>query len=127
MIDHISVPVSDLALSARFYEAVLAPLGLKLLVDREATTGFGKSYPEIWLNLRPDVIPVANPGGHVCLRAPDEDAVRAFHKIALEKGGKDEGAPGPRQGAMTNYFGAFILDRDGNKIEAVTFPKARPA
>ncbi len=124
MIDHVSVPVSDLARSARFYEAVLAPLGLRRLVDRETTTGFGKSYPEFWLNLRSEVTPIANPGGHICLRGPDEDAVRAFHRIALENGAKDEGAPGPRQGAMMSYFGAFIIDRDGNKVEAVTFPRA---
>lgn len=123
MIDHVSIAVSDLPSSERFYEAVLAPLGLTRLVSRETTVGFGKRYPEFWLNLRPAVIATANPGGHICLRAADEDAVRAFHRIATEQGAADEGAPGPRQGAMTAYFGAFIIDRDGNKIEAVFFPE----
>jgi catechol 2,3-dioxygenase-like lactoylglutathione lyase family enzyme len=127
MIDHVSVPVSDLPSAEQFYQALLAPLGLTRLVSREATVGFGKRYPEFWLNLRPAAIPAENPGGHICLRAPDEDAVRAFHRIALEKGATDEGAPGPREGAMTGYFGAFIIDRDGNKIEAVTFPSATSA
>jgi catechol 2,3-dioxygenase-like lactoylglutathione lyase family enzyme len=127
MIDHVSVPVSDLPLSERFYQAVLAPLGLTRLVSREVTVGFGKRYPEFWLNLRLAVTVADNPGGHICLRAPDEDAVRAFHRIALEQGATDEGAPGSREGAMTGYFGAFIIDRDGNKIEAATFPSASPA
>jgi catechol 2,3-dioxygenase-like lactoylglutathione lyase family enzyme len=60
-------------------------------------------------------------GMHVCLRAPGDEAVRTFHALALEHGGTSDGAPGPRQGAITVYYGAFIKDPDGNKIEAVTF------
>jgi catechol 2,3-dioxygenase-like lactoylglutathione lyase family enzyme len=124
MIDHVSVPVCDLAASAAFYERLLAPLGLTRLVERPATIGFGKKYPEFWLNLRPDMPPIpADTGMHVCLRAPSEDAVRAFHAAALEHGGRSDGEPGPRQAAMTTYYGAFIKDPDGNKIEAITFPK----
>jgi catechol 2,3-dioxygenase-like lactoylglutathione lyase family enzyme len=123
MIDHVSVPVPDLARSGRFYETVLEPLGSKKLVTREATIGFGKNYPEFWINLRVWVPQTSNPGGHICLRAPSEDAVRAFHAAALANGGADDGLPGPRQAAFTTYFGVFILDPDGNKLEAVTFPK----
>jgi catechol 2,3-dioxygenase-like lactoylglutathione lyase family enzyme len=126
MIDHISLAVADLARSAAFYEAVLAPLGLTKLVEREsATVGFGKRYPEFWLNARPGVAPQPETTGtHICLRAPSEGAVRAFHDAALAHGGKDAGVPGPRQAAFTTYFGAFIFDLDGNKIEAVSFPQA---
>lgn len=125
MIDHVSVPVRDLVASTAFYEAVLAPLGLALLVQRPATSGFGKKYPEFWLNLRAGLVPAAEDTGmHVCLRAPDREAVLAFHAAALREGGRDDGPPGPRQAAMTTYFGAFIRDPDGNKIEAVTFPPA---
>ncbi len=123
MIDHVSVPVLDLARAGAFYESVLAPLGLTRLVVREATIGFGKTYPEFWVNLREHAPRTPNPGGHICLRAPGEEAVRAFHAAALANGGADEGEPGPRQAAFTTYFGAFILDPDGNKVEAVTFPK----
>lgn len=123
MIDHVSVPVRDLAKAGAFYESVLAPLGLSKLVVRDATIGFGKTYPEFWLNLRDWVPQTSNPGGHICLRAPSEDAVCAFHAAALANGGTDDGPPGPRQGAFTTYFGAFILDPDGNILEAVTFPK----
>lgn len=124
MIDHISVAVSDLARSVAFYEAVLAPLGLTKLVTRETTVGFGKAYPEFWINLRIDLSPVpSSTGVHICLRTRDENAVRAFHAAALALGGAEAGAPGPRQAAMTAYYGAFIFDPDGNKIEAVTFPR----
>jgi catechol 2,3-dioxygenase-like lactoylglutathione lyase family enzyme len=125
MIDHISIAVSDLAASAALYERVLAPLALVRLVTRDNTVGFGKRYPEFWLNRRTGMAPgPANTGAHICLRAPDELAVRAFFAEALAGGCVSDGAPGPRQGAMTVYYGAFILDRDGNKIEAVTFPRA---
>jgi catechol 2,3-dioxygenase-like lactoylglutathione lyase family enzyme len=123
MIDHVSVAVADLARSAVFYEAVLAPLGLAKLVAREATVGFGKAYPEFWINLREGLPPVPpSTGVHICLRTRSPDAVRAFHAAALAQGGRDAGAPGPRQAAMTTYYGAFVCDPDGNKIEAVTFP-----
>jgi catechol 2,3-dioxygenase-like lactoylglutathione lyase family enzyme len=124
MIDHVSIPVRDLVAAGAFYERVLAPLGYAKLVERAGTIGFGKKYPELWLNLRKDMTPApANPGGHIALRAASEEAVRAFHAAALATGGASDGEPGPRQAAMTTYFGAFILDRDGNKPEAVTFPK----
>jgi len=123
MIDHISLAVADLEKSAEFYEKVLAPLGLSRLVAREgAAVGFGKRYPEFWLNARPGVAPQPqSTGTHICLRAPSEDAVREFHAVALACGGFDAGAPGPRQAAFTTYFGAFIFDPDGHKIEAVNF------
>ena len=123
MIDHISIGVRELDASGRFYSAVLAPLGLTLLVSREATLGFGKRYPELWLNLRPAMPPVAaDTGIHICLRARTEQAVREFHAAAVANGGSDDGAPGPRQAAMTVYYAAFVRDPDGNRIEAASFP-----
>ena len=123
MIDHVSVPVRDLASGTAFYARVLAPVGLTLLVERPATVGFGRKYPEFWLNLRPDWKAPSDPGAHVALRAPSEDAVRAFHAAALELGGTSDGDPRFRQAAVTSYFGAFVRDPDGNKIEAVSFPR----
>ena len=124
MIDHVSVAVRDLAAAGRFYGRLLAPLGYARLVARPVSIGFGKKYPELWLNARSDLGPATpNPGGHIALRAASEEAVRAFHAAALAAGGTSAGEPGPRQAAMTTYFGAFILDPDGNKLEAVSFPK----
>jgi catechol 2,3-dioxygenase-like lactoylglutathione lyase family enzyme len=123
MIDHISVAASNIARSASFYEAVLGALGLAKVVDLSPrTVGFGKKYPEFWLNAREGLAPQPETTGiHICLRAPSEEAVREFHAAALARGGRTAGDPGPRQAAFTTYFGAFIFDPDGNKIEAVYF------
>ena len=123
MIDHISIGVSDLERSARFYEATLAPLGLAKLVTRPGTVGFGKRYPEFWINLRPGMPPAAvDSGNHVCLRARSEGEVDTFHAAALGAGGSSDGAPGLRPHDRVRYYAAFIRDPDGNRIEAVTFP-----
>ncbi|WP_291869357.1 VOC family protein [Bradyrhizobium sp.] len=123
MIDHISVGVSDLERATGFYEAALAPLGLSRLVTRPATVGFGKSYPEFWINLRAGMAEVAPESGvHVCLRAKAAADVEAFHAAALQAGGRSEGAPGLRPHDRVKYYAAFIIDPDGNRVEAVTFP-----
>ena len=125
MIDHVSLAVRDLSAAAAFYQRLLAPLGYAKLLERTTTVGFGKTYPELWLNLRADMATVpSNPGAHVALRARSEEAVRAFHAAALAAGGASDGEPGPRPASMTTYFGAFVLDLDGNKLEAVCFPRA---
>jgi catechol 2,3-dioxygenase-like lactoylglutathione lyase family enzyme len=124
MIDHISVGVSNLDRSARFYEAALAPLGLSRLVTRPATIGFGKAYPEFWINLRPGMAPVAPESGvHICLRAKSTGDVDAFHAAALNAGGRSDGVPGLRPHDRVRYYAAFVSDPDGNRIEAVTFPE----
>ena len=122
MIDHVSIPVSDLAASAAFFDRVLEPLGLKRIAERPHTIGYGKRYPEFWLNLRTAVVSQKDSGHHVCLRCRSEAAVEAFHAAALHHGGRSDGEPGLRQAELTHYYGAFIIDPDGNKIEAVTFP-----
>ena len=123
MIDHVSLGVRDLESAARFYELVLAPLGLSRLVTRPATIGFGKSYPEFWINLRSDMAPVPHDSGvHICLRAKSVDEVDGCHAAALSAGGRSDGAPGLRPHDRVRYYAAFIVDPDGNRIEAVTFP-----
>ncbi|WP_316231219.1 VOC family protein [Bradyrhizobium sp. SZCCHNR1051] len=123
MIDHISVGVSDLARSARFYELALAPLGLTRLVERPSTVGYGKTYPEFWINLRPAMARVSSEtGSHLCFRARSTAEVDAFHAAALEAGGVSDGLPGLRPHDRVRYYAAFVLDPDGNRIEAVTFP-----
>jgi catechol 2,3-dioxygenase-like lactoylglutathione lyase family enzyme len=124
MIDHVSVAVRDLAASARFYEALLAALGMRLLEKRPATVGFGKDYSDFWINLRADMQPLAHSNGaHVCFRARTTETVDAFHAAALAAGGTSAGAPGFRPQHGEGYYAAFVRDLDGNCIEAVTFVK----
>jgi len=124
MIDHVSVAVRDLAAATRFYEAVLGALGVVALERRPATVGFGKQYPEFWINLRKDMAPVApDSGAHLCFRARSTELVDAFHAAALAAGGTSDGAPGLRPQHGEGYYAAFIRDPDGNRIEAVTFVK----
>jgi catechol 2,3-dioxygenase-like lactoylglutathione lyase family enzyme len=123
MIDHVSVGVADLEHAAHFYELALAPLGLSRLVTRPATVGFGKKYPEFWINLRAGMAPVAPESGtHICLRAKSSGDVDAFHAAALNAGGRSDGGPGLRPHDRVRYYAAFVIDPDGNRIEAVTFP-----
>ncbi|QIG91295.1 MULTISPECIES: VOC family protein [unclassified Bradyrhizobium] len=123
MIDHVSVGVRDLERAARFYEPTLAALGLTRVVTRPATIGFGKAYPEFWINLRATMAQVAHESGsHICLRAKTTAEVDAFHAAALASGGLSDGAPGLRPHDRVRYYAAFVLDPDGNRIEAVTFP-----
>ena len=123
MIDHVSVGVSDLERAARFYESALAALGLSCVVTRPATIGFGKNYPEFWINLRADMAAVEPASGvHICLRAKSTGEVDAFHAAALQAGGRSDGAPGLRPHDRVRYYAAFVVDPDGNRIEAVTFP-----
>ena len=128
MIDHVSVAVRDLDRADRFYQALLAAVGYERLVVRSGTVGFGKSYPEFWINLRAGMASAAEDSGaegsgaHVALRVRTADLVRAFHAAALGAGGSCDGAPGPRpQHGQGGYYAAFVRDPDGNRIEAVTF------
>src|ERR1700733_11175125 len=123
MIDHISIAVRDLTKGEKFYTAALAPLGFSKLKEWPgAAIGFGKKYPEFWINKREAMERVAeNSGVHICLRARDTAAVDAFHAAALEAGGVSDGAPGLRPHYHATYYAAFIRDPDGNRIEALTF------
>jgi catechol 2,3-dioxygenase-like lactoylglutathione lyase family enzyme len=123
VIDHVSIAVRDLRKAESFYAALLAPLGMAKLRDwPDAAVGFGKKYPEFWINRRAAMERVAPDSGvHICLRAGDAAAVDAFHAAALAGGGTSDGAPGLRPEYHGRYYAAFIRDPDGNRIEAVTF------
>ena len=124
MIDHVSIGVRDLDQATRFYQAVLGALGYTKLAARPATVGFGKTYPEFWINLRATMAPVARDyGSHVGLRVRTVELVDAFHAAALAAGGTCDGAPGLRPQHGEGYYAGFIRDPDGNRLEAVTFLK----
>jgi catechol 2,3-dioxygenase-like lactoylglutathione lyase family enzyme len=123
MLDHVGYPVSDLAASKAFYEAALAPLGFRVLMEvteemtggHGAHLGFGAEKPDFWIGTGK---PAAS-GVHVAFQAKDRASVAAFHKAALAAGGKDNGAPGLRPQYHPSYYGAFVFDPDGNNVEAV--------
>jgi catechol 2,3-dioxygenase-like lactoylglutathione lyase family enzyme len=126
VIDHVSIAVRDLAACARFYEVVLAAIGYAKLIVRPGTIGFGKKYPEFWLNERHARTPTdPDSGTHICFRASYTAAVQAFHAAAIEAGGSSDGPPGPRPEYTAGYYAAFVRDPEGNKIEAVTFTTPR--
>jgi catechol 2,3-dioxygenase-like lactoylglutathione lyase family enzyme len=127
MIDHVSIAVRDLKVSARFYAPLLATLGMTKLREWPVVAiGYGKKYPEFWINRRTDMAPVAADSGvHVCLRASDAAMVDAFYAAALAAGGTSDGAPGYRAQYHESYYAAFIRDPEGNRIEAVTFVAAK--
>jgi catechol 2,3-dioxygenase-like lactoylglutathione lyase family enzyme len=122
VIDHVSIGVRDLAGATRLYEAALGALGYTKLDVRARTVGFGKRYPEFWLNSRPEMSALpAEYGTHICLRAANREAVDAFYAAALATGAASDGAPAERPQHGEGYYAAFIRDPDGNRIEAVTF------
>jgi catechol 2,3-dioxygenase-like lactoylglutathione lyase family enzyme len=101
---------------------VLATLGMSKLIERADNAGFGKKYPDFWINRRSDLAtPRPDDGMHVCLRAANADDVRAFHDAALAAGGASDSAPELRPEYSSNYYAAFIRDPEGNRLEAVTF------
>ena len=126
MLDHTGFVVTDLAKARRFYDAIAAALGLQTADNGEQAFLLGHSreqpIPYLWIGtLRPSYWAEGSRAGlnqtHVAFVARDEAMVDAFHKAGLEAGGRDNGAPGPRPGVMA-YYGAFLLDPDGNNIEA---------
>jgi catechol 2,3-dioxygenase-like lactoylglutathione lyase family enzyme len=121
VIDHIGIEVGDIARSRAFYEAALQPLGIELVMEFEGMVGFGKATeqgpnPYFWIAARGRP---ALSGLHVAFGARTPDLVDAFHAAALAAGGSDNGAPGPRPIYHPGYYGAFVLDPDGNNVEAV--------
>ncbi|HTT99796.1 MAG TPA: VOC family protein [Rhizomicrobium sp.] len=122
MLHHVSVGVRDVARAATFYDPVLATLGYKRVADYSpGAIGYGErdGQPQFWIGLPHDqnAASVGN-GTHVGFIARSKDAVNAFHEAALKAGGSNNGEPGPRPDYGPDYYGAFIYDLDGNKVEA---------
>ena len=116
-LDHVGLDVADYERSKAFYERALEPLGLRLMMEpMPEIGGFGDDFPVFWIAKR-DRGPQT--GVHVAFTAADRATVDAFHAAALEAGGTDNGEPGIREIYHPSYYGAFVLDPDGNNVEAV--------
>jgi catechol 2,3-dioxygenase-like lactoylglutathione lyase family enzyme len=127
MLDHMGFRVRDLAAARQFYDACTAPLGLATIDNSENSFLIGESaakpLPFIWVGTslpafwtpahKTSAAPI-----HIAFRAKDREAVNAFYVAALDAGGMDNGAPGPRGGESQHYYAAFVLDPDGNNVEA---------
>ncbi len=120
MLDHISIGVVNLGRAARFYDAVLQPLGFARVWTSEKAVGYGapRGEDKLAIKERP-AARSAGEGAHIALGATSRAAVDAFHAAALSHGGEDEGAPGLRPAYGPGYYAAFVRDPDGYRIEAV--------
>jgi catechol 2,3-dioxygenase-like lactoylglutathione lyase family enzyme len=114
MYDHVTLRVDDFPVSLAFYRAALAPLGIDLRVEDGVSAAFGEEPSFLLTSRRAPTVNV-----HVAFSAADRAAVDGFHAAALQNGGTDNGAPGIRADYAPNYYAAFVLDPDGNNIEAV--------
>lgn len=119
IVDHLGISVTDYEKSRAFYDKALAPLGITRLAEFDTpggkVVGYGRDKPEFWFSQGTGM------GGptHVAFGVEDRATVDAFYAAAIEAGGTDNGAPGPRPIYHDNYYGAFVLDPDGYNIEAV--------
>lgn len=120
LVSHVSVGVTDIARAGAFYDAVMATLGARRIMEHEMGIGYGRAFPEFWASLPHDRGAAdAGNGTHICFNAADAEAVAAFHAAGTAAGGVDDGAPGPRPEYAPGYYAAFLRDPDGNKVEAM--------
>ena len=126
-IDHVSVGVTNIKRSKAFYDAALKPLGMDPIMPVEFSgqlvgVGYGaNNKPSFWIQLPINGQPASMGNGvHIAFRADDREAVDAFYIAAMEQGGIEDGKPGLRTEYHPDYYGAFVRDPDGNKIEAVS-------
>jgi catechol 2,3-dioxygenase-like lactoylglutathione lyase family enzyme len=122
VIHHVSLGTTDVARARAFYDPLMSLIGFRLLKLSDKALHYGASHIAFSLETPVDGRP-ASPGNgvHIAFQAPDRETVRRFHEAALRHGGADEGSPGIRAHYNANYYGAFVRDLDGNKIEAVTY------
>jgi catechol 2,3-dioxygenase-like lactoylglutathione lyase family enzyme len=116
MFDHVGLNVRDYETSKRFYDDALKPLGYGTVMEFEGAAGYGpEGRPMFWIAQREPL----GTGTHVAFAGQDRATVDAFYEAALAAGGRDNGAPGVRSEYHETYYGAFVLDPDGNNVEVV--------
>lgn len=119
ILSHISLGTNDFERAVAFYDKVLPALGCRRLMEHPGAVAYGRLYPEFWVQKPIDGRPASiGNGTHVGFFAADKAAVQAFYQAALDAGGASDGEPGPRAEYGAPYFGCFVRDPDGHKIEA---------
>ncbi len=120
IMNHVSIAVNDADVSLPFYDKVLATIGAKRIMEHPGAVAYGKMFPEFWVH--PETFDGGKPqtanGIHFSFFANSKEEVHAFYDTAIAAGGSDDGAPGPRPDYGEPYYGCFIRDPDGHKLEA---------
>lgn len=119
IISHVSIGTNRFDQARAFYETVLATLGIRIVMEHPGAVAYGRQYPEFWLNVPHDggAASVGN-GFHIGFIAADKAQVHAFHEAAIAAGAACDGPPGPRPAYGEPYYGCFVRDPEGHKIEA---------
>ncbi|MEP0909883.1 VOC family protein [Leptolyngbya sp. GB1-A1] len=119
ILSHVSIGTNHFERAVAFYDSVLPTLGCKRIMEHPGAVAYGKMYPEFWVQtpINGQRATVGN-GTHIGFIAPTPEAVHAFYEAALANGGIDEGAPGGRPDYGEPYYGCFVRDPDGHKVEA---------
>jgi catechol 2,3-dioxygenase-like lactoylglutathione lyase family enzyme len=119
LVSHVSIGTNDFERAVDFYDRVMGALACRRLMQFPGAVGYGKAHPEFWVQTPIDGYPAsAGNGTHIGFIAADKDAVHAFYDAAIAAGAQDAGAPGPRPQYGAPYYGCFVRDPDGNKVEA---------
>jgi len=122
IVSHISLGTNDFTKSVAFYERVLQTVGARRLMEHPGAVAFGKQYPEFWVQTPIDGKPAAvGNGSHIGFMATTKEQVDAFYREALAAGATDDGPPGPRPAYGEAYYGCFVRDPDGHKVEATFY------
>ena len=125
IISHLSLGTNDFERAVAFYDRILPTLGCHCIMKEPGAIAYGKQLPEFWIQTPIDGQPASvGNGTHVGFIAPDKAAVHAFYAAALAAGAQDEGPPGPRPDYGEPYYGCFVRDPDGHKIEAAYWDMA---
>ncbi len=119
ILSHVSIGTNDFERAVAFYDKVLPTLGCRRVMEHPGAVAYGKMFPEFWVQTPTNGAPAETANGlHIAFIAPSKEAVQAFHEAGLAAGAADDGAPGPRPDYGEPYYGCFLRDLDGHKIEA---------
>lgn len=119
ILSHVSIGTNSFERAIAFYDRILSTLGCRRMMEHPGAVAYGKKYPEFWVQIPINGQPASiGNGTHIGFIAPTKESVQAFYEAALAAGGTDDGAPGSRPDYGEPYYGCFVRDPDGHKVEA---------